>query len=226
MKDLAVLVPSRGRPENIVRLRDAFAKTCTSDISLHVYVDSDDPKLLDYSNIDGIHLYVGKPSRIGPILNNAAPVLSEGSFAVGFMGDDHLPRTEGWDYIMLTKLKQTGTGVAYGNDLLQGEGLPTAVIMTSDIVKSLGYFSLPGGQHLFLDNFWMAIGRGIDRLFYFNDVIIEHLHPVAQKTTWDDTYAKANSGETWDADEAAFNTYMSEQYQKDIEKLKNELGLS
>lgn len=226
MRDIAIMVPSRGRPGNIRRLQDNMFENCRVDTSLYVFVDNDDPKLDGYRELIGVNLVVGEPSRIGPILNYHGPRLAENHHIIGFMGDDHVPRTPGWDRRFLEKLKEVKTGVAYGNDLLQGEALPTAVCMTSDIVKTLGYFSLPGAQHLFLDNFWMAIGRGIDRLFYFGDVVIEHIHPAKNKAEWDEVYAKANSGETWAFDEAAYLKYMSGQYHSDIVKLKTELELS
>lgn len=226
MGDIAIMVPSRGRPGSIRRLQDNMFENCRVGTSLHVYVDSDDPKLDEYREIIGIDLVVGEPSRIGPILNKHAVQLAEKNFIVGFMGDDHVPRTPGWDRTFLEKLKEVKTGVVYGNDLLQGERLATAVCMTSDIIKTLGYFSLPGAEHLFLDNFWMAIGRGINRLFYFDDVVIEHVHPANSKAEWDDVYAKANSGETWAFDEAAYLKYMSTQYPADIVKLIETLGLA
>ena len=219
------MVPSRGRPDNIRRLQDNMFENCRVATSLHVYVDNDDPKLDEYKSLIGVNLVVGEPSRIGPILNRNVLKLAESSFIVGFMGDDHAPRTPGWDERFLAKLKEVKTGVVYGNDLLQGENLATAVCMTSDIIQTLGYFSLPGAEHLFLDNFWMSIGRGINRLFYFDDVIIEHIHPAHGKTEWDEVYANANSESTWAADEKAYYEYMAIQYPSDIIKLKTTLGL-
>lgn len=226
MRGIAIMVPSRGRPDNIRRLQDNMFENCRIDTNIHVFVDDDDPKLDEYRELIGVNLVVGEPSRIGPLLNKHAGRLAEEHFIVGFMGDDHAPRTPGWDKVFFDHLTEVGTGVVYGNDLFQGANLATAVCMTSDIVKVLGYFSLPGAQHLFLDNFWMAIGRGIDRLYYFDDVVIEHIHPAKDKAEWDEVYAKANSSETWAFDEAAYLKYMSDQYHSDIVKLKTKLGIS
>lgn len=225
MRDIAIMVPSRGRPGNIRRLQENMFENCRVDTSLHVYVDNDDPRLDEYRELVGVNLVVGEPSRIGPILNRNVMDLVDNYYIVGFMGDDHAPRTPGWDKVFLDHLTEMRTGVVYGNDLFQGHNLATAVCMTSDIIKTLGYFSLPGANHLFLDNFWMAIGRGIDRLYYFDDVVIEHIHPAKEKAEWDEVYANANSGETWAFDEAAYLKYLSNQYSSDIVKLKTALGL-
>lgn len=220
MTEMIMMVPSRGRPASIQRLKEAWDVTSTADSRLVVMVDDDDPKLDEYLAISDVEIHVGPRLRIGGTLNHAAPVLAKEAFSIGFMGDDHVPRTVGWDRSLIDSLKAMNTGVVYGNDLLQGERLPTAVLMTSDIVLTLGYFVMPGGVHLFLDNFWLAIGQGLGRLQYLPDVIIEHVHPSFGKSEWDQTYTEANSDPIWAADQQTFNNYINTQWQQDIEKLK------
>jgi uncharacterized protein YfeS len=78
---------------------------------------------------------------------------------------------------------------------------------------------VPGSIHLFLDNFWMEIGRGT-QISYFDDVVIEHVHPHFQKALSDSTYVEANSPEVWGADEITFNNYVATQLQDDLQKLR------
>jgi glycosyltransferase involved in cell wall biosynthesis len=220
MFEMTILVPSRGRPENIIRLMDAWNTTTTRNTRLLVLVDDDDPKLNEYLAIPNIDIQVGPRLRIGGTLNAVAPIEAAKCFAIGFMGDDHLPRTSGWDDRFLTALKEVGVGVTWGNDLYHGANLPTAVVMTSNIVTTLGYFVMPGGIHLFLDNFWLAIGRGIDSAHYLDDVIIEHIHPYFGKAEFDKTYTEANDVKVSSADEITFNNYVATQLQDDLEKLR------
>jgi glycosyltransferase involved in cell wall biosynthesis len=221
MFEMTILVPSRGRPENIIRLMDAWSTTTTRDTRLLVLVDDDDPKLNEYLAIPNIDIQVGPRLRIGGTLNAVAPIEATKCFAIGFMGDDHLPRTNGWDDRFLTALDGVGVGVTWGNDLYHGANLPTAVVMTSNIVTTLGYFVMPGGIHLFLDNFWLAIGRGIDSAHYLDDVIIEHIHPYFGKAEYDETYTEANDVKVSTADETTFNNYVANQLQDDLQKLRN-----
>ena len=220
MFEITILVPSRGRPENIIRLMDAWGATTTRNTRLLVLVDDDDPKLDEYLAIPNIDMQVGPRLRIGGTLNAVAPIEATKCFAIGFMGDDHLPRTKGWDDRFLTMLKEAKVGVAWGNDLYHGANLPTAVVMTSNIVTTLGYFVMPGGIHLFLDNFWLAIGRGMDSAHYFDDVIIEHIHPYFGKAEYDETYTEANDIKVSNADETTFNNYVANQLQDDLQKLR------
>lgn len=204
---MCVLVPSRGRPSNITRLASAFATT-NATASLVVAVDSDDPTLADYriaSEGYGFDLVVGTPSRIGPIMNDNAPALAEAFDVVGFMGDDHLPRTEGWD---VTMEAATGRwGVAYGNDLLQGANLATAVFIGSGIVSTLGYYVPPGLKHLYFESPWMAWGRALGSLTYLDDVVIEHLHYINGKAEQDDLYREVNADSMYAHDGARWSDY-------------------
>ena len=220
MFEITILVPSRGRPENIIRLMDAWSSTTTRNTRLLVLVDDDDPKLDEYLAIPNIDIQVGPRLRIGGTLNAVAPIEATKCFAIGFMGDDHLPRTNGWDDRFLTTLEEAKVGVTWGNDLYHGANLPTAVVMTSNIVSTLGYFVMPGGIHLFLDNFWLAIGRGIDSAHYLDDVVIEHIHPYFGKAEYDETYTEANDVKVSNADEITFNNYVATQLQDDLQKLR------
>jgi hypothetical protein len=222
MIDLLMMVPSRNRPASIERLRKAWAETVTGNSKLVVLVDDDDENLQQYVEMreTGVDVRVGPRLRIGGTLNAVAPELALTCFAIGFMGDDHMPRTLGWDERFVDALRSTPAGIVYGNDLYHGENLPTAVAMTSNIVTTLGYFSLPNGVHLFLDNFWLAIGKGLDSAIYLDDVVLEHLHPNFGKAGWDDTYAEANAASTWSADEATYNEYVATQLTADLEKLR------
>ena len=218
MRALTVLVPSRGRPHNIQQLLESWESTITGDTHLIVIVDDDDPTLEEYLKLP-VEVRVGPRLRIGGTLNVVAPEVATTSRNIGFMGDDHRPRTKGWDEAFINELDKLKVGVVYGNDLAHGVNLATSVTMTSNIVSTLGYMCVPGSIHLFLDNFWMELGRGTN-ITYFDDVVIEHVHPHFQKALLDNTYVEANSPEVWGADEITFNNYVATQLQDDLQKLR------
>lgn len=221
---LTVLVPTRGRPNNLAELWTAFTETCTGDTRLFACVDDDDPELPEYKRIheaayeagtaDRDHprflLLIGPRLRLGGTLNMVAPYQAGWADYLGFMGDDHRPRTVGWDVAYMDALAALGTGLVYGNDLIQGETLPTQVAMTSDIVLATGHMVPPGMVHLFLDNAWLALGRALDAITYLPDVVVEHCHPIAGKAAWDPGYAECNTDSLMDADRAVFQTWQAE----------------
>lgn len=220
MADLVVIVPSRGRPVAAAELAQSFAETCTTGARLVLALDVTDPDLAAYHDAlgtvpaaPGHTTYVvtvqNEPGSMVGALNEAAAAAAEGDwFAIGFAGDDHRPRTTGWDAAYLEALRELGTGLVYGNDLLQGENLPTQCAMTSDIVRTLGWMAPPDLTHMYVDNWWLELGRRADCIRYLPDVVVEHMHPVAGKADWDEGHRRVNAPEMYERDHASFQQLM------------------
>jgi hypothetical protein len=210
---ITVITPSRGRPQNIVELVAAWEATRTGDSILEVIVDDDDSHLAEYQQVAALNarwwwaLTVGPRRRLGPTLNDLAPLRAQHGH-VGFMGDDHRPRTVGWDARIDNTLDVLPLGVVYGDDLIQRQNLPTAVFLHQDLVTRLGFMVPPRQIHLYLDDFWKLLGERLGTLTYCPDVVIEHLHPTAGTAPPDAGYAEANSGEMYAADGARFRQFV------------------
>lgn len=231
-EELHVIVPSRGRPENIARLVQAFRDTANWRFTaLTVVVDHDDPQLPRYRElVSRSHgswwdlVVQDRHRKLGPVLNAAAARLAGGYPYIGFMGDDHLPRSPLWDEQLVWELKGK-PGVAYGNDLFQSSNLPTAVVMSSDLVRVLGYMQPPQLVHLYFDDFWKALGDGVGNLRYRGDVVIEHLHPIAGKAAWTPEYAWTTSAELLGEDGVRYMRYMADEWPAELARLREGLGL-
>jgi hypothetical protein len=228
MADLVVIVPTRGRPEAARELAAAFAETCTADTQLVFAVDDNDGSLSAYSSAmcDGYGAVaeIGQPKNMVHALNWAALGVVQlhrpPPFAVGFMGDDHRPRTNGWDSRYLEALKELGTGIVYGDDLLQSRILPTQCAMTADIVRALGFMAPPSLHHMYVDNFWRDLGQQAGCLKYLPDVVVEHLHPVANKADWDDGYKRVNAPSVFARDEQAYAAFRRDQMLDAVAKVR------
>ena len=215
MRNLVVLVPSRNRPGSIAELIKSFDETETES-DLIVIVDDDEPQMDEYLAQGCDVLMVQKQGKgLAKPLNFAANLMKDKYRHFAFLGDDHRPRTKNWDVEFINKLDELGTGLVYGNDLLQGENLTTAVAMTGNIVKKLGGMVPQNMIHLYLDNFWMTLGKDLNALAYMPEVILEHLHPVAGKAEWDEQYREVNAPEVYSADKKALDDYLaSDKYQQ------------
>lgn len=230
MTDLVVVVPSRGRPEAASAVTESFAETCTADTRLVFAVDDDDPELPEYLAVSRRTTFntsvciVREPRSMVHALNTAAVYITippdNGPFAVGFMGDDHRPRTVGWDVVYLQGLKASGTGIVYGDDLLQHRNLPTQCAMTADIVRALGFMAPPALTHMYVDNFWLALGTAAGCVRYLPDVVVEHLHPVAGKAQWDEGYVRVNDPAMYSKDGRVFAEYVRDSLAGDVEKVR------
>ena len=152
-----MLCPSRGRPGNVAELRRIWDDV-TIDADLLVAVDEDDPKLAEYGT--DVQMMPGVSPGLGPILNTLCTQHASRYDYVGFLGDDHRPRTHGWDRMLIGALEGRH-GVAYGDDQIQSKRAATAVVMSAPIVTALGYMVPPGVIHLYMDVFWVQLGLGL-----------------------------------------------------------------
>lgn len=217
---LAVIVPSRGRPQAMADLLATFEATCRADTRILCRVDYDDPHLEEYRQVMPYHCYAGPRIGLGASINELAQGFCHKYDVLGFMGDDHRPRTVGWDERILSAVALHPLSVVYGNDLLQGINLASQVFMDAQIVQRLGFFNPPGMRHMYIDNFWMTLGLGLGTLQYLEDVVIEHMHPLAQKAQWDVGYREVNSQQVYDADRQTFQRYLDDQFAADLKLLR------
>lgn len=221
--DLTMYVPTKSRPENALKLQEQFYKT-TTVTSRIVFINSDnDPNLDRYSGLAETILVSPKnagfvsPLNLG-YLQDRRKVYS---FAVGFMGDDHFPRTVGWDEMFVQALLDMKTGLVYGNDGLQGEAIPTQIAMTADIPLTLGFMTLPQLWHLYADNFWLDLGKAIGRIKYLPEAYLEHRHPAVGKAAPDPGYEFSGAFALDQRDKAVYQQYLKDDLEGDARKILN-----
>lgn len=220
---MLTIIPTRGRNDNAIRLFEAI--NATADFTEVVFaIDADDVKtyqglMAETAGLDNVKVCIADRKGMNGTLNHWALWFAPDYDYICFMGDDHLPRTGGWD----TKLAEaigSEPGIAYGNDLLQGENLPTAVVMSSKIIRATGFMSPPALKHLFLDNYWLAMGQALGNANYLPDVILEHLHYTNGKAEHDERYAAVNNAEMHNGDQAIFAEYLATEFANDVENVK------
>ncbi len=222
MIQLVTIVPTRSRPESVEKVTAAWVETGAFDegAELLFVVDHDDPRATDYRQairamaglpgVSAVYEDVWRP--LVPKLNRVAAGLALGryAYALGFAGDDHLPRTEGWVGRYLAALYSAGTGIVYCDDGYQHENIPTQWAMTADVVRTLGRMVPAPVEHLYCDNAVRDLGQGAGCLTYLGDVLIEHMHPVARgadgqpKGADDDQYRRVNGRQQYRRDRAAY----------------------
>lgn len=224
--DLLMIVPSRGRPESVARVVKAWEATGAYDdaATLLFAIDADDPASGDYLAQSGERVAMGVSTHWRPMVHKlnivATLPTSLDHFAVGFAGDDHLPRTPGWAGRYVTELRQLGAGIVYGDDGYQGENLPTQWAMTSNIVRALGRMVPAGVEHLYCDNAIRDLGQETGCLRYLADVLVEHMHPVARKAENDAQYKRVNSPSQYRRDRAAYNGWRATGLERDAATVK------
>lgn len=154
-----------------------------------LYIDEADPSLPEYRKM----ISESEASvKTGPFLWLAEVV----NAAVGWnpevpyfqiINDDHFYRTPRWDEKLISAIEQRGGwGYAYGRT----ENFPTAAVISSNIIKALGFYFPPGFRHQFVDNYEQDLFGGAGMAIHVPGVWIEHMHPGFGKGVMDETYAK------------------------------------
>lgn len=211
--DLLIVVPARSRPQNVQAVLDAWDEThAWEHADLCIEVDADDPALPGFLALElpaGARLAVHDVWR--PMVHKLETAVArelDNYFAIGFAGDDHHPRTVGWAKRYLDELRSMGTGIVYGDDGYQHENTPTQWAMTTDIVRAVGRMVPAPVEHMYCDDALRDLGKAAGCLRYLPDVLIEHMHPAAQKAAYDDQYRRVNAPEQYRRDKATYQRWL------------------
>lgn len=221
MPEMAVIVPTRGRPENVQRVMEAWDFTNGWEhADLILVADADDPKIQEYRALvmrRQIRDQLPAPELIevpiwAPMVHKLELAASDAAgryWALGFAGDDHLPQTIGWAARYLVVLHELGTGMVYGDDGYQGARLSTEWAMTSDVVRALGRMVPAPVEHMFCDNAVLELFTHAGAVRHLPEVRIEHMHPYASKAEIDDQYKRVNSREQMNRDRRTFRSWQA-----------------
>lgn len=224
MKDLLVITPSRLRAARLREMVTATLELSAAQTDIAVCVDEDDPERDAYADIcwerrPRVTWHCGPRQSLAGWTNVIASSGARKYRALASLGDDHLPRTPGWDSLLLAAIDAMGgTGIAYGDDGIFREGLPTAPVISSDIVRALGWMCLPDCRHMAVDLAWKDLGLGAGCLAYVPEVSIEHVHPCAGKAAWDQTYATSEAGK--EEDRAAWERWRETRMADDVARIR------
>jgi hypothetical protein len=229
VRDLAILVPSRGRPASVTRLVQACAAMSTLDYQLCFAFDHDDPELADgvAAAKRGSRSYLWQGPRQGlAAWTNTMWRDLEGEFRLfASIGDDHEPLTRGWDEQMSQVLDDRGGGFAYCDNGHPDPNWPEMCVISAPILSALGWMAEPSMLHYCIDVVWRDLGEAADCLYYLPGVVLEHHHWAfggPRAGARDDTYWEA--AERGRDDVRAHAKWETERKAGDVAKVKAALA--
>ena len=236
--DLAVLVPSRGRPDNLARLIAEVHRTARGRTHVLAGVDQDDPRLKDYIKLrrtvmaPGDFIYTSDKTFHGDDgksmlrmnlveWTNHLAHLAKGKYRFyASLGDDMVPRTPGWDVKLMGAIEEDfgGTGISYPWDGVRDD-IPEAYVISADLVETLGWVMQPSLLHFYNDNVWADIGHGAGCIRQLRGVVVEHLNAGMGRAQADQTAREAGKGIP--GDQAAYNAWCTTRRASDVQIVKN-----
>ena len=160
-------------------------------------MDEDDQESQDiYFEFLSIRKVIGAPGRPMGLMMRQCYEASTGRYVM-LLNDDVLFRTPQWDCTVERAFAQFPDEIAlvYGDDLDQGDHVPTFPIISRAACEAIGsicpagYLNLHIESHL-LDIFKQLKKLGPNRIVYLPDVVFEHLHHSVGKSQQDSTSRK------------------------------------
>lgn len=218
---LLVLCPTKGRPAAAAATYASFLGTRSRSVDTHIlFIIGDDEDPILYNGLP--LLVVPHRTWMNEVLAEAVDLILRYDLPdiLGFVGDDNRFVTVGWDTKVSAVLADGG--FAYCNDHLRPD-LPTHVFVTTNIVKRLGWFGLPGLWHLYLDNVWRVLGTKTGSLHYLPYVILQHLNPLTGMGQMDDIFRASNAPAVYEHDQAVFAEWVATRAEGDIETVRDVL---
>jgi hypothetical protein len=221
---IAIVLPVRdgglGRHTRLTRCIESYYEMTEGLSDIHLLHDEDEcdtyhaiaqqyPKIINYCIPIGISL-------MEKINIHALDIASKYKY-VGFVGDDIVFKTQFESYF-IEQLSLFDYGMVYGNDLVWDGKLATHPFITSNAITAVGFFGCPAVQHNFFDNYWHTVFGNLEKVVYFPNIVMEHIHPIVGKENRDDIFNKINS--KMKTDEIKFNRYMNANLIEDLNKIR------
>lgn len=211
--EIRVLCATRARAARCAEMLESFFDTRGSDrTQIYCYVDREDPQVREYEPLFrtyGIDCQFGPRHTMPDVINAGCWKFEADAYAE--VNDDHIYRTKDWDLKLFAALMDGG--LAYGKT----QNLPSAVMISADCVRALGWMLPPYFQHQFLDNALVDLYGGAGMLHHVPEVWIEHCHPDFGKAAHDDTYGVMRS--TFDGDRAMYELWKVNYLAHDLKRL-------
>ena len=187
---ISILVPSRGRPENIRRLYKSLEATTRGKWEVLVRLDDDDPKLFDYPDgweCSKLQNIVGPRLLLSELWNELVPYAFGDILMHG--GDDITFNTEDWDLMIAEAFPEDGIAVVHGDDMSpNSHKLGTHAFVTRKWVDTVGYLCPPYFSSDYNDLWLTRVADALGRRIYVPQVKTEHHHFAFGKGEMDQTH--------------------------------------
>lgn len=217
---ISILVPTRGRPENVKRLLDSLKATSFRMPEVVLYVDDDDESysFLYEDDVPNVKIVRGPRIKLSECWNKCAAAASGEILMHG--GDDIVFKTNGWDEMVAKCFEAHSDKLLFvhGNDGHWKEKFGTHGFLHRKWIEAVGYFVPPYFSSDFNDTWLNEVANELARRIYL-PFLTEHMHPLWGKADWDQTHKERLARHDRDKVEELYKSLASRRAE-DVLKLK------
>lgn len=202
---LLIKFPTRNRPEKFFNVLNKYIKMADnpSKIAFLISLDHDDPTMNNQDVINALEVYKKNIKLIYYFGNSKTKIQAINSDMEKITGwdivllasDDMIPVVKGYDNIIRRHMNEyfrDTDGVLWYSDGGQNN-INTLSILGRKYYDRFGYIYHPDYVSLWCDNEFTDVSVKLKKVYKSDLMIIEHAHPVYQKSDYDYLYAKNES---------------------------------
>lgn len=174
---ILVMVPASGRRQQVERLLKSHEQNTGKAADLVFILDPGDEET--YDGVDWGDSLAGVMSPRGTFvekLNRTALDFANDYDALMLVRDDCVFATPQWDELLTEALEAFGGTAMLQPDDRKRDDVPEIILISSDIVRELGWFANPAMGHFYIDNTWAELGKRAELLHRCPGVVIPYLH--------------------------------------------------
>ena len=208
---------TRSRFSNCVRFLESWIKTSASS-PVYVRMDEDDPELDRLLKLPWpleFELVVGPQARIGQAMNEMFGKYPNEPW-YGIMADDQIPKTDRWDQRLIEAA--IPDQISYADDVYEKRTRICHPCVGGDLVRTVGFFSVPTVRHFGTDTFWEQLHHSCGKNGRLPDVVVEHAHVNFNQAPNDATYIRSQT--IRQEDKFAFKAYMNEHFETIMSRIE------
>lgn len=219
---LSLLLPTRKRPDNIVRLHKSVQETADnpSEIELIIAIDDDDSSYdeLMENGLSNTTLFKVPRTTLSKYWNMCYEK-AQGDI-LQHCGDDIVFRTKGWDTMVKDAFAQYPDNIVFvfGDDGHWKDIFGTHGFIHRKWAETVGYFVPPYFSSDYNDTWLNDVARMIGRHHYV-DFLNEHMHFAFNKGPMDETHKERLERHSADNVNLMYEMKSNER-EKDAEKLR------
>lgn len=185
---ISLLVPSRGRPDQLTTMWTSATQTADHPdrVELVVYRDDDDPT--DPPDLGDATVIEGSRICLSQMWNQCADQATGDILWHG--NDDVIFRSPSWDTAVEAAFAAIPDRivVVHGRDGFQDAALGTLSFLHRRWCDTVGYFLPPYFSSDFNDLWVSEVADSLGRRVFLPEVFTEHMHPIIGKGEWDQTH--------------------------------------
>jgi hypothetical protein len=207
MNDLKVLIkfPTRNRPEKFFSVLEKYYTKAKqkNKIAFLISCDEDDKSMNNSQVIQKLNEFAKKCKLIYYFGNSKTKIQAINADVANVNGwdilllasDDMIPIEDGYDEVIRQDMQRNFPdldGVLWYNDGARVD-INTLSIMGKKYYDRFNYIYHPDYTSLWCDNEFTDVSKLLEKYYKSERVIIEHAHPVYQKTNYDELYVRNES---------------------------------